>query len=172
MTRTRSHLSETKHTFFYADTNKKNMKILIVDDHLDKHCIMRDMLMTITLNETSIHHAYNGTMALEVIKNSLDKNKNYDVIIMDYHMPKLNGEKTTKLIREFENLNPYVKPSLIITWSTIKNKPYPLANAVLPFKSKNAKHLAEIFSTLNLPIKKWSEIAKATTIPHQGKFSP
>lgn len=60
-------------------------------------------------NSTEV--AFNGQMGLEKYKESLDKNKPFDLIITDVNMPYLNG---IDMMREIKLLNPEV-PCVITT---------------------------------------------------------
>jgi CheY-like chemotaxis protein len=89
----------------------KDMNILVVEDNLINMKIVIKMLEKIEIKNHS--QAFNGLDALELIKNS-----NFDIILMDIHMPKLNGLETTKKIREF-NIN---VPIIAMTASTFDNE--------------------------------------------------
>jgi CheY-like chemotaxis protein len=67
--------------------------ILIVDDNTNNRIILRDML---ALKDIASDEAKSGLEALEKIKS----NKKYDVVLMDYHMPFMDGLETIKKIRE------------------------------------------------------------------------
>jgi len=73
----------------------ENKKILIVDDTLTWHDILQDTLQRFAIQSDS---AYSGHEALEKIANSHDE---YDLILMDWHMPKLDGIETAKKIDSF-----------------------------------------------------------------------
>ena len=54
--------------------------------------------------------AANGFEALQI----LTKGEKFDVILMDYHMPYMNGIETIRKIREFFNDNPEEMPILLL----------------------------------------------------------
>jgi signal transduction histidine kinase/CheY-like chemotaxis protein len=66
--------------------------ILIVDDNTNNRIILRDML---ALKDIASDEAKSGLEALEKIKS----NKKYDVVLMDYHMPYMDGIETIRKIR-------------------------------------------------------------------------
>jgi CheY-like chemotaxis protein len=79
------------------------LKILIVDDAP----LIRKMLERSTFAMCKeCHHANNGAEAIKKTLESIEKNDPYDVIIMDYYMPGMNGPEAIKIIREqgFKNL--------------------------------------------------------------------
>lgn len=67
--------------------------ILIVDDNDNNRIILSQILK---LKNIKVHEAKSGFEALQL----LSERKKYDVIIMDYHMPYMDGIDTIKKIRE------------------------------------------------------------------------
>ncbi len=67
-------------------------KILIVDDNASNRRILKDMLQIRNIDSDT---AENGMEALQLLK----QNNTYDVIIMDYHMPLMDGIDTVRKIR-------------------------------------------------------------------------
>lgn len=75
-------------------TQFTDKRVLIVDDNKTWHEILENLLNTFGVK---VDVAYSGHLALEI----LDKCQNkYDVILMDWNMPELDGIETTKLINE------------------------------------------------------------------------
>ncbi len=72
--------------------NIKN--ILVVDDNLNNRLIVKSML---ALREIEVTEAANGLEALQILGQKITK---FDVILMDYHMPYMDGLETIKKIRE------------------------------------------------------------------------
>ena len=66
---------------------------LVVDDNANNRTILKHMLRT---KNIQVDQAADGVEALIMI----DKNLHYDVIIMDYNMPNMNGLEVIRLIRE------------------------------------------------------------------------
>jgi signal transduction histidine kinase/CheY-like chemotaxis protein len=73
--------------------NTENIEsVLIVDDNTNNRIILREML---ALKSITADEAKSGLEALDMLKA-----KKYDVIIMDYHMPYMDGIETIRKIRE------------------------------------------------------------------------
>lgn len=88
-------------------------KVLIVDDNKTWHEILLSLLSNFSLN---IDLAHSGRDALEI----LDKCKNkYDLILMDWNMPELDGIETTRLINESCSLE---KPPTVIMVSSFRQE--------------------------------------------------
>jgi PAS domain S-box-containing protein len=68
-------------------------KVLIVDDNLSNRTILKDML---ALKQLSYDTASSGADAVDLIQSG---NK-YDVILMDYHMPEVDGLDTIRYLRD------------------------------------------------------------------------
>nr|WKN35665.1 PAS domain S-box protein [Tunicatimonas sp. TK19036] len=66
--------------------------VLIVDDHPKNLQIIQDMLSIVNIESDT---AANGLEALEKIKNNT-----YDLLIIDYHMPQMNGVQVIREVRD------------------------------------------------------------------------
>lgn len=80
--------------------------VLIVDDNDNNRVILREMLF---LKGISFVEARNGFEALEI----LSKKNNFDVILMDYHMPFMDGIETIEKIRKNIDADPRQKIILL-----------------------------------------------------------
>ncbi|MEB2778473.1 PAS domain S-box protein [Algoriphagus sp. D3-2-R+10] len=67
--------------------------VLIVDDNVNNRLIVRQMLL---LKNIQSREASNGFAALQI----LSTGEQFDVILMDYHMPFMDGLETIRKIRE------------------------------------------------------------------------
>ena len=80
-------------------------KVLIVDDNMNNRTILEEMLL---LKGIICTQAKNGFEALQILASG----EQFDVILMDYHMPYLDGLDTIRQIRESfgdsESLQPIV----------------------------------------------------------------
>lgn len=81
--------------------------VLIVDDNKNNRTILSDMLQHVHI---STAQASNGLEALEV----LEKKTSFDVIIMDYNMPYLNGLDISRAIRDKFKLHPEIQPIILL----------------------------------------------------------
>jgi len=71
---------------------EENYKILIVDDEID---IVELLRLRLQINNFSVMTALDGIQALEQVAIEIP-----DLIVMDIKMPRLNGYKVTKKLRE------------------------------------------------------------------------
>lgn len=72
-------------------------KILIVDDNTNNRRILKNMLK---MNDIESEEAENGLVALDKLK----KKNGYDLVIMDYHMPDMDGLEVINNIRNKSNI--------------------------------------------------------------------
>jgi CheY-like chemotaxis protein len=66
-------------------------------------------MLAMALKKINIDEAENGIKALEKLKN-----EKYDVILMDYHMPEMDGLTTIKNIRDNLNLSEAEQPIMLL----------------------------------------------------------
>lgn len=71
-----------------------NVKILVVEDNKINQMITKKILNKMKLNCDVVD---NGEVAVDKVQNG-----NYDVVLMDIHMPGISGIEATKLIRAFD----------------------------------------------------------------------
>jgi PAS domain S-box-containing protein len=90
-------------------------KALIVDDNDNNRLILRQMLK---LKNIEVEEASNGFEALQL----LAKQNKYDVILMDYHMPYMDGIETIKKIRESFGVSPEQLPLVLLHSSSDDEK--------------------------------------------------
>jgi signal transduction histidine kinase/CheY-like chemotaxis protein len=81
-------------------------KVLIVDNNANNRTIIDKMLQ---LNEIASHEVSSGGEAVELIQNG----EVFDVVLMDYHMPDMDGLETIKKIKGILN-DPATEPSFIL----------------------------------------------------------
>jgi PAS domain S-box-containing protein len=81
--------------------------VLIVDDNVNNRLILHQML---ALNKITTTEAANGIEAIKI----LSERNNFDVIIMDYHMPYMDGIETIKKIRENFQSSKSLQPIILL----------------------------------------------------------
>ncbi len=81
--------------------------VLVIDDNDNNRTILEHALKHWGINFTGVESGYEGL-------NLLDQNNKYDLIIVDYHMPELNGMDTIKLIREKLDKTNYDQPIVML----------------------------------------------------------
>lgn len=72
----------------------RKIKILLVDDSEDFRSLV---VAYLKFYECDIEEAVDGTNALQMMKT-----QDFDVVLMDYKMPLMDGATTTRLFREWE----------------------------------------------------------------------
>jgi len=86
------------------------MRLLVVDDNHINRMVVLALLRKFNFE---IVTAGNGIEALELFKT-----KKFDCVLMDIHMPKMDGITSTMLIREYEKENNLIQtPILALTAS-------------------------------------------------------
>ncbi|MCI9843981.1 ATP-binding protein [Flavobacterium pectinovorum] len=84
----------------YDDNQLKNKAILLIEDNKINQMITRKMLENKSICCEIID---NGEEAIELLKT-----KSFDLILMDVHLPGINGTTATQLIREFNKTTPII----------------------------------------------------------------
>ncbi len=88
------------------ETDFSNLKVLVVDDNpVNRRIIM--LLLKGHMHDVEM--AANGSQALVRFKE-----KHYDIILMDIHMPEMNGYESALAIRQYETSHYEGKHSVII----------------------------------------------------------
>lgn len=87
-------IPKTTHFNEINDLDLTNIKILVVEDNKIKQMITRKILNKMSLNCDVVD---NGEDAVDRVKEN-----RYDVVLMDIHMPGINGLEATKIIRTFD----------------------------------------------------------------------
>ena len=82
---------------YFKDINEEDLKkinVLIVDDNKINQMITKKTLSKLGIESTAVD---NGTLGVEAAKT-----KKYNVVLMDIHMPGIDGHEATKQIRTFD----------------------------------------------------------------------
>jgi len=72
------------------------LKVLVVDDNATNHMVVTSLLGTLV---KQIDVAENGIEAIQALDKARDENTQYDVVLMDIHMPVMDGIEATLAIR-------------------------------------------------------------------------
>ena len=102
---------ETEQNLKELTFTAKEAQILLVDDNFINREVVTAMLEPLKMK---IEEAINGKEAVEMAMH-----KKYDLILMDSHMPVMNGEEATKRIREEESKKKEHVPILALTADAI-----------------------------------------------------
>jgi signal transduction histidine kinase len=81
----------------FISNKKTNQKVLLVDDNQINVIVTQRILEK---NHFEVTVCHNGQEAVDELR----KNAAYSLVLMDYHMPKMNGDEATKIIRS-EGIN-------------------------------------------------------------------
>jgi polar amino acid transport system substrate-binding protein len=72
------------------------LRILIVDDNETCRIVLTDYLEDLKFTVTSVD---SGTKAIAVIKERIDNDKPFDLVLIDWKMPEMDGIETSRIIR-------------------------------------------------------------------------
>jgi signal transduction histidine kinase/CheY-like chemotaxis protein/PAS domain-containing protein len=89
-------------------------KALIIDDNRRNANILK---RTLELSQISVKVKHSCTGAIDILK----KENDFDIILVDYDMPKTNGIETIKRIQELQNYN---EKTVFILMSNVINEAY------------------------------------------------
>lgn len=92
---------ETKKQSEYSDEILKGKHVLIVEDNKINQMITKKMIENKGMTSRIID---NGEIAIEIIKND----NIFDLVLMDVHLPGINGTIATQQIREFDIKTPII----------------------------------------------------------------
>jgi signal transduction histidine kinase/DNA-binding response OmpR family regulator len=89
--------------------DRPGLRILIVDDNLTAQIIIKEMLSSFSFKSTAVG---SGREALVTLNKAIGKEP-YDLILMDWRMPGLDGIETTRYIRSIDQFSKI--PIIIMT---------------------------------------------------------
>jgi PAS domain S-box-containing protein len=99
---------ETVKRRFEPSPDLRGLKVLVVDDNATSREILQDMLESFSFE---VYLAASGEDALEEIERA-EKGKLFELVIMDWKMPGLDGIQTSRRIKNHPNLSK--KPAIIL----------------------------------------------------------
>jgi CheY-like chemotaxis protein len=159
--------AESGDSMVYSDLNAiKN--VLVVDDNENNRIILQQMLETKQINADL---AADGLEALARINEEL----RYDVIIMDYNMPVMNGIEVIRLIREKYNYSAEKQPVIFLHSSSDDEKIHKegrrLGVNVTMVKPVKMNQLFEALSKVNLPEETPKELVPEPVLKESKQLS-
>jgi len=102
-----------RHQIKETHTDLSNIPVLVVDDNQTNLDILHDYIndwgMIVEVTDTP-------SKALELYKKKVNTSDAYQVVILDYNMPEMNGFQLAKLIKSHESK---IKPKLVLLSSSI-----------------------------------------------------
>ncbi len=81
--------------------NLRGMRVLVVDDSLTAQEILKETLESMTFKVTVVG---SGKEALVELDRAADKQKPYDLVLMDWKMPEMDGIETSRRIKQEAHL--------------------------------------------------------------------
>jgi len=88
----------------------RGMKVLVVDDNATSRDILQEMLESFTFDVAAAASGPEGITELE----AADKDKPFELVIMDWKMPGMDGIEASKLIKNHKDLSK-IPPIILVT---------------------------------------------------------
>lgn len=82
-------------------------RVLIIDDNVNSRNILHSLFTSWSVESIGVDNAMD-------IRNLLENEKKFDLILVDYHMPEYNGLETIRMIREELKLTPEKQPIFLL----------------------------------------------------------
>jgi CheY-like chemotaxis protein len=111
------HKSPTVDTMVPFSYFNKDMKILIAEDIIYNSNLLVSMLSLIGYNDVDI--ANNGKQCIDMIIDTHNKSKPYEVLLLDIRMPEMNGYE---VINEYNKRGWKLPHIVVVTASTVSNE--------------------------------------------------
>ncbi|KIX15324.1 response regulator [Dethiosulfatarculus sandiegensis] len=92
------------------DPDLRGLEILVVDDNATSLQILTTMLKSMSFNPST---ASDGRQAVEMVQKAASQ-KPFELILMDWHMPEMDGLKASRIILEDKNL-PKIPAIIMVT---------------------------------------------------------
>jgi signal transduction histidine kinase/CheY-like chemotaxis protein len=120
-------------------TLTKQISILVVDDNKINQMVSRKMLLN---NNQKCTMAYSGFEAIEFLEK-----ENFDLILMDIHMPVMNGFETSKKIRDLNIKTPIIALTASDRDEILENPNMIYLNDILvkPFEFRELEFLINVY---------------------------
>lgn len=118
----------------------ENRKVLVVEDNKINQMITKKILEK---NKMNCQVADNGMDAIELIKEN-----DFDVILMDIHMPGISGIEATQKIREFDKHLPIIALTAVTIDENLDDFYRAGFNEIIPKPFKTEEFFEKIYRTL------------------------
>ena len=105
-----SEISQNNNLQYLFPKEINNINILVIDDNIVACDVLQSMLKSFKFNVDIVNSGQEGYEAI------INNNKQYDLIFLDYKMPKLNGVQTYRKIKTIVN-KPIPKTIMITAYS-------------------------------------------------------
>jgi signal transduction histidine kinase/ActR/RegA family two-component response regulator len=97
-----------------ANENIKLLKVLVVEDNNINRIVIRKTLERWSITPVTVESGYEAIEKLQ--------EEDFDLILMDLYMPKMNGYETTALIRNMKNPSKSQIPIIALTAAIVDNE--------------------------------------------------
>ena len=98
---------------FRPSQDLRGMKVLVVDDNATSRDIFKEMLESFSFEVSVAASGAEGIAELE----SAGKDKPFELVIMDWKMPRMDGIEASQQIKDHENLNKIPKIIMVTAYS-------------------------------------------------------
>ncbi|MEG2506493.1 MAG: response regulator [Longicatena sp.] len=102
-----------------SDVHLENLNALIVDDDIVICQHTKQVLLDMKMNA---EYVVSGSKAIDAVRNKWDKKDKYDIILIDWVMPNMNGIETTREIRKIVGSEVTIIIMTAYDWAAIESE--------------------------------------------------
>ncbi|MEG1701532.1 MAG: response regulator [Erysipelotrichaceae bacterium] len=114
-------VKQNKNSMNKAQLQLNNLHALIVDDDI---FVCKHTLEIFKEMHIKAEYVINGANAIEMTRSKLAKNKTYDIILVDWKMPEMNGIQITKELRKMVGPEVTIIIMTAYDWAMIEEEAY------------------------------------------------
>jgi CheY-like chemotaxis protein len=148
---------------FIGKSDKNTLKILLVEDDRFNKTVISRML---SIKNYYVELASNGLEALDMIHK-----KEFDIILMDIQMPKMDGLEATKEIRQHEKTTGKHIPIIAITAYAFESDKEKFLSSGMDYYIAKPIDFEQLFKTINKAVNKYSQDAKIDELECENNIS-